>query len=320
MNANPCTGPAPSSPPDYPKITIRTNVFGDEIVQEVLNQHSPYGPIDLVAKSMIRVKDEQIRKALVQMGWTPPGEAPARPEPTKPMTAADLDAMVREFRPKYCTTPGYEQAMRDIADAAIQRYGRTVGKPKEALTFTKLSELVASHFPEPMSSRPALWEIRRQAQAACTEAIERFALRPAPELPKADPATPPRRFTSDEAEALARRIVSGLKPLGPNQYGGSRRREIDFAVAAAKLALLWQDGEVPDDSHGCPADARLNLNTASPGMIANHIPGIGYKTARDLVELRNLMPGRRFTSLCQVRTVSHVDWDRVFEADLVCID
>ena len=52
-------------------------------------------------------------------------------------------------------------------------------------------------------------------------------------------------------------------------------------------------------------------------MIADHIKGVGIKTARDIKDLQSSLSGERFNSLEQLRQISRVDWDSVFAADLV---
>lgn len=68
-----------------------------------------------------------------------------------------------------------------------------------------------------------------------------------------------------------------------------------------------------------PIETRLNLNMASPDQIADRIKGVGYSTAKKIVELRSTMPGEKFTSLEQLRQVGRVEWDEVFAADLVFV-
>lgn len=65
-----------------------------------------------------------------------------------------------------------------------------------------------------------------------------------------------------------------------------------------------------------PVDTRLNINAASAEAIAKAVKGIGYATARKIVELRVSLPGERFSNLDQLRRVGRVDWDEVIAADL----
>ena len=52
-------------------------------------------------------------------------------------------------------------------------------------------------------------------------------------------------------------------------------------------------------------------------MIADHIKGIGLKTAKDIKDLQLSLSGERFHSLDQLKQIKRVDWDSVFAADLV---
>jgi DNA uptake protein ComE-like DNA-binding protein len=68
-----------------------------------------------------------------------------------------------------------------------------------------------------------------------------------------------------------------------------------------------------------PLDARLNLNVATAESIAKQVKGIGYATAKKILELRLSLPGERFKNLDQLRKIGRVDWDEVFKEDLIYI-
>jgi len=68
-----------------------------------------------------------------------------------------------------------------------------------------------------------------------------------------------------------------------------------------------------------PPDSRLNLNLATAEMIAQRIKGVGYSTAKKIIETRMSLPGERFSTLDQVRSVSRVDWDQVIKDDLIFV-
>jgi hypothetical protein len=68
-----------------------------------------------------------------------------------------------------------------------------------------------------------------------------------------------------------------------------------------------------------PVDTRLNINAASAEAIAKAVKGIGYSTARKIVELRMSLSGERFTNLDQLKKIGRVDWDEVLAADLIYI-
>ena len=66
-------------------------------------------------------------------------------------------------------------------------------------------------------------------------------------------------------------------------------------------------------------DARLNLNTASAEMIAKRLPGVGYTTAKRIVELKMSLSGERFTNLKQLENIPRVNWDQLIADDMIFI-
>jgi hypothetical protein len=52
-------------------------------------------------------------------------------------------------------------------------------------------------------------------------------------------------------------------------------------------------------------------------MIADHIKGIGVKTAREIKDLQMSLSGERFNNLEQLKQIRRVDWESVFSANLV---
>ncbi len=52
-------------------------------------------------------------------------------------------------------------------------------------------------------------------------------------------------------------------------------------------------------------------------MIADHIKGIGLKTAREIKDLQLSLSGEKFANLDQLRQIKRVDWDAVIAADLI---
>jgi DNA uptake protein ComE-like DNA-binding protein len=63
-----------------------------------------------------------------------------------------------------------------------------------------------------------------------------------------------------------------------------------------------------------PLETRININYASAEQLVA-LKGIGYATAKKIVELRNSLPGERFKHLEQLRTIERVSWDEVFKED-----
>lgn len=68
-----------------------------------------------------------------------------------------------------------------------------------------------------------------------------------------------------------------------------------------------------------PTETRLNVNMATPEQLAHAVRGIGYATAKKIVELRSSLPGERFKTLEQLRQINRVDWDEVFKEDSIVI-
>lgn len=67
-------------------------------------------------------------------------------------------------------------------------------------------------------------------------------------------------------------------------------------------------------------ETRLNLNMASPEEISKRIPGVGYRIAKRIYEQRLSLPGEKFTTLDQVKSISsRVDWDAVESQNLIFI-
>ena len=69
-----------------------------------------------------------------------------------------------------------------------------------------------------------------------------------------------------------------------------------------------------------PLDMRVNINTASARQIADALPGVGLKTARDIKDLQTSCSGERFQTLEQLLSIKRVDWDTIFEENLVRVD
>ena len=66
-------------------------------------------------------------------------------------------------------------------------------------------------------------------------------------------------------------------------------------------------------------DYRLNLNMASAEQIAKRLPGVGYTTAKRIVELRMSLSGEQFSNLKQLENIPRVNWDQIIKEDLIFI-
>ena len=76
----------------------------------------------------------------------------------------------------------------------------------------------------------------------------------------------------------------------------------------------------PTNKETFPLDRRLNINTASARQIADSLPGVGLKTARDIKDLQTTMTGERYTKLEQLKGIKRIDWDAIFKENLVRVD
>jgi DNA uptake protein ComE-like DNA-binding protein len=91
----------------------------------------------------------------------------------------------------------------------------------------------------------------------------------------------------------------------------------DESATKKVKTLQIKDRAANEDPRSFPPDTRLNINSATAQMIADHIKGIGLKTAREIKDLQMSLSGERFSSLEQLRQIKRVDWDAVLAADLV---
>jgi DNA uptake protein ComE-like DNA-binding protein len=65
---------------------------------------------------------------------------------------------------------------------------------------------------------------------------------------------------------------------------------------------------------------RVNINSATPQLLTQVLKGVGLKTATEIKELQQSMPGERFTKLDQLKSITRVDWDSVLEGDHVYVE
>ena len=88
----------------------------------------------------------------------------------------------------------------------------------------------------------------------------------------------------------------------------------------AELKATGDKAAKPTNRETFPLDRRLNINTASARQIADTLPGVGLKTARDIKDLQTTMTGERYTKLEQLRGIKRIDWDAIFKENLVRVD
>jgi len=91
----------------------------------------------------------------------------------------------------------------------------------------------------------------------------------------------------------------------------------DEAATKKVKTLQVKDKAAQEEPRSFPPETRLNINSATPQMIADHVKGIGLKTARDIKDLQMSLSGERFNNLEQLKQIRRVDWDAVFAANLI---
>ena len=81
--------------------------------------------------------------------------------------------------------------------------------------------------------------------------------------------------------------------------------------------LQVKDKAAQEEPRNFPPDHRLNVNSATAQMIADHVKGIGLKTAREIKDLQMSLSGERFNNLEQLKQIKRIDWDSLLAADLI---
>ena len=90
-------------------------------------------------------------------------------------------------------------------------------------------------------------------------------------------------------------------------------------LAKIKAPELEIAEEMPPASVVPIEDTRLNLNTAPAEQIAKRLPGVGFATAKKIVELRMSLSGERFANLKQLENIPRVNWEQLIEEDIIFI-
>ena len=100
-------------------------------------------------------------------------------------------------------------------------------------------------------------------------------------------------------------------------YAYKHELESDPEGTKKVKTLQIKDKASKEEPRDFPPETRLNLNGATAQMIADHIKGIGLKTAREIKDLQMSLSGEKFANLEQLKQIKRVDWDSVFAADLI---
>ena len=90
-------------------------------------------------------------------------------------------------------------------------------------------------------------------------------------------------------------------------------------LAKVKAPELHVPEEQPPEAVVPVEDTRLNLNFAPAEQIAKRLPGVGFATAKKIVELRMSLSGEKFSNLKQLENIPRVNWDQLIEEDLIFI-
>ena len=100
-------------------------------------------------------------------------------------------------------------------------------------------------------------------------------------------------------------------------YAYKHELETDPDGSKKVKTLQIKDKASKEEPRDFPPETRLNINGATAQMIADHIKGIGLKTAREIKDLQMSLSGEKFANLEQLRQIKRVDWDSVIAADLI---
>ena len=83
---------------------------------------------------------------------------------------------------------------------------------------------------------------------------------------------------------------------------------VPYSTEKGRLAKVAAPQIQPEKEEEVPStvvpmeDTRLNLNVASAEIIAKRLPGVGYTTAKRIVELRMSLSGERFRISSNLKT------------------
>lgn len=132
-----------------------------------------------------------------------------------------------------------------------------------------------------------------------------------------------RDATTGEAVVLAGPLVDG-RWVTVRGSSGVRLIDIENLEEVNAVTGVRQRVEAPEEPEpvgpepipDLMSETRLNLNVADAGTIAAHVRGIGFSTARKIVELRSTLPGEKFRNIEQLRSIGRVNWDALIADDL----
>jgi DNA uptake protein ComE-like DNA-binding protein len=113
-----------------------------------------------------------------------------------------------------------------------------------------------------------------------------------------------------------------VKSLTTGKVFFAHRNQIDEAVKEAEVETkdVKQRRGRQIVKPEVQAFNRVNINSATPQLLTQALKGVGLKTATEIKELQQSMPGERFTKLDQLKSITRVDWDSVLEGDHVYVE
>ena len=122
----------------------------------------------------------------------------------------------------------------------------------------------------------------------------------------------------DKEYAMVRDAGGSISYVGLEQLVPYDREKGRLAKVAAPQIAPEPEEQAPVSV--VPAeDTRLNLNTATAEIIQKRLPGVGYATAKKIVEFRMSLSGERFNNLKQLENIPRVNWEQLVEDDLIFI-
>tara|TARA_B100001094_G_scaffold333031_1_gene408011 strand:+ start:612 stop:1043 length:432 start_codon:yes stop_codon:yes gene_type:complete len=104
-----------------------------------------------------------------------------------------------------------------------------------------------------------------------------------------------------------------LDSLVPYDKQKGRLTKVDAPQLVVEKEEVLKEPVVPFE------DTRMNMNTATAEIIAKRLPGVGYTTAKRIIELRMSLSGERFSNLKQLENIPRVNWEQLIEEDLIFI-
>ena len=122
----------------------------------------------------------------------------------------------------------------------------------------------------------------------------------------------------DKEFAMVRDSGGNVSYVGCDHLVPYDREKGRLAKVAAPEIIVEKEEKLPDRVVPLE-DTRLNLNTAPAEHIAKRLPGVGYSTAKKIVELRMSLSGEKFSNLKQLENIPRVNWEQLIEEDLIFI-